>query len=349
MAWSQQVVDRLAESCEAVAVLTQRLGRYSPPPNVQVAVMPLARLMAVPLGTALLDLLVNRQAHALAVRHRVDVCFIHMAIHWANALSPTFRRLRLPVLVWYAHGSVTPELRRAHDAATRIVTSTTGGCRLESDKIRVIGQGVDTDLFQLQPLEAERNDVLAVTRLSRRKRLDRLLDAMDALRRLPGGAAIRLRVIGAAITREDRRYETMLRERLRRENLEGSVEFAGFVPQAEIPARYHRRAFLHINLSSTGSMDKTVVEALATGCPVVTSNDAFRDLLAQYPQFVLHDDAPLTVARRVLELYAARDEFDRAALRALVVGRHDIHSFTRRLLANLDDISGSRSPAPVNL
>lgn len=337
MAWSQQIVDRLADSCETVAVLTQRLGCYDPPPNVHVAVMPLVRLMALPFGTVVLDRLVNRQAHELATSHQVDVCFVHMAIRWAHALEPTYRRLRLPVLVWYAHGGVSPELHCAHEAATRIVTSTKEGCRLVSDKIHVIGQGVDSDLFDLQPLDAERNDVLAVTRLSPRKRVDRLLDVMDSLRALPGGAAIRLRVVGAAITRQDRRYEAALRERLQRDRLEDRVEVLGFVPQAKIPAQY-RRAFLHLNLSRTGSMDKTVVEALATGCPVLTSNDAFADLLAAYPQYRVHDDRPQAIAQRIVELYSARDRVDRAALRALVVGHHDVHSYVRKVLANLDEI-----------
>lgn len=338
MAWSQQIVDRLADSCETVAVLTQRLGRYSPPPNVHVAVMPFARLTAVPLGTALLDLLVNRQAHALATRHRIDACFVHMAIHWAHALSGTFRRLSLPVLVWYAHGTVSPELRLAHDAATRMVTSTKEGSRIESSKIRVIGQGVDTDLFDLRPLAAERNDVIAVTRISPRKRVDRLVDAMQAVGDLPGGRAIRLKLIGAPITRDDRHYEAALREQIRRESLEDRVDIVGFVPQAEIPVHY-RRAFLHLNLSRTGSMDKTVVEALAAGCPVLTSNEAFGELLRDHPEYLLDDDeAPVAIARRILEIHAARDDVDRAALRALVVGAHDIHSHVRKLLENLDEI-----------
>lgn len=201
----------------------------------------------------------------------------------------------------------------------------------------MIGQGVDCDLFDLRPLAAERNDVLAVGRLSPRKRVDRLLDVMAALRDLRGGSAIQLRVVGAALTREDRRYETALRRRLRREGLENRVELLGFVPQAGIPALY-RRAFLHLNLSRTGSMDKTVVEALAGGCPVLTSNDAFADLLAAYPEYRVQDDRPRAIAQRIVEIHAARDRVDRAALRALVVGRHDVHSYVRKVLANLDEI-----------
>jgi glycosyltransferase involved in cell wall biosynthesis len=41
---------------------------------------------------------------------------------------------------------------------------------------------------------------------------------------------------------------------------------------------YYRRASLFINLSTTGSLDKAVLEALACECPVITTNEAFRDL-----------------------------------------------------------------------
>jgi len=337
VAWSQQVVNLLAKSCEVVVVLTSRVGHYDPPPNVHVEAMPFPRLMAVPgLRLAVIGL-ANWQAYRLARRYRFDVCFVHMAVGWAYYLRPCLSLLRLPVLAWYAHGTISPELQRAHRAATRIITSTPEGFRIPSDKVRVIGQGVDTDIFDLPALAAERNDVLAVTRISPRKRIELLIEVMQYLRDLPGGSPLRLRIIGATITREDQYYEIELRERVWRLGLQDRVEFVGFVPQSYIPV-YYRRAFLHLNVSETGSMDKTVVEALACGCPVLTSNEAFLGMLQGYPEFIVHDKRPEAIARQVLKLYARRDQYDRMALRALVVGRHDVHSYVQKVLANLEEI-----------
>ncbi len=331
MPWSQQVVNLLAESCEEVAVLTSRVGQYDPPPNVHVETLPFPRAMAVPVARLAVVGLANLQALRLARRHRVQVCFIHMAAGWAYYLRPCLRLLRLPVLVWYAHGTVTDELHRAHRAATRIVTSSPEGFRIPSDKVRVIGQGVDTDVFDLPPLEAERRDILAVTRVSPRKQIELLIEVMQHL------PDLRLKIIGTTITRDDQYYEIALRDRVWQLGLHERVEFVGFVPQPYIPT-YYRRAFLHLNVSRTGSMDKTVLEALACGCPVLTSNEAFFELLKDYPEFIIHDERPAAIARQVLDLYTRRDQYDRAALRALVVGHHDVHTYVQKLLVNLQEI-----------
>ena len=153
MPWSQQIVNLLAKSCEVVVVLTSRVGHYDPPPNVYVEVMPFPRLMAVPILRWALVGMVNPQVCRLIWRYHIDTCFVHMAVQWVYYLYPCFCLLRLPILAWYAHGIVSNGLHRAHRAATRIITSTPEGFRIPSDKVHIIGQGVDTDVFDLPPLE----------------------------------------------------------------------------------------------------------------------------------------------------------------------------------------------------
>jgi glycosyltransferase involved in cell wall biosynthesis len=337
MPWSQQIVNLLAQECEEVAVLTSFMGQYDPPPNVHVEVIP-RWPWGIPRRFGSMWL-VNFQAYRLARRYRVDACFVHMATGWAHYLQPCFHLLRLPALVWYAHGTVSRELLRAHRAATRIITSTPEGFRIPSDKVRVIGQGVDTDVFTLQPLTAERNDIVAVARLAPRKRIELLIDVIQHLQSLPGGSNLRLRLIGTPITPDDQLYEIRLRECIWQMGLHDRIELAGFVPLPYIPV-YYRSAFLHLNVSQTGSMDKTVVEALACGCPVLTSNEAFFDMLHAYPEFIIRDDRPETIATQIMALHARRDQVDREALRALIVGRHDARSYVQKVLANLRDITG---------
>jgi glycosyltransferase involved in cell wall biosynthesis len=232
---------------------------------------------------------------------------------------------------------VSDELHRAHRAATRIVTSTPEGFRIPSDKVRVIGQGVNTDVFDLPALEAQRNDILTITRISPRKRVELLIETMQYLRDLPGAPPLHLKIIGTTVTREDQFYEIVLRDRVWSLGLHDRIQFIGFVPQPYIPF-YYRSAFLHLNVSQTGSMDKTVVEALACGCPVLTGNEAFFDMLQGHPEFIIRDEEPEAIAAQILELHAQRDRYDRLALRGLVVGHHDVHTYVQRVLANLQEI-----------
>lgn len=338
MAWSQQVVDLLAERCDQVVVLTSRVGNYDPPANVRIELLP-PRPWGIPqrLGS---QWLLNFWVADLIRRYRLDACFIHMAMSWAYKLGPAFRLMQVPTLVWYAHGSVSSELRRAHRAATRIVTSTPEGFRLPSKKVAVIGQGVDSDLFSLKPQHPERHDLVTVSRITPRKQLDLLIEVMERIRLLPQAGRIHLNIIGTTVSSDDQQYELRLRNRIWDTGLQDRISFLGFVPHRYIH-HYYDTCFLHINVSKTGSMDKTVLEALSCGCPVLTTNEAFFHFLEDYPEFVMIDDDSELLANRILFLYERRMSYDPMILRAKIVGEHDVHSYVDKILWNLHELKDS--------
>lgn len=313
LAWQVRVVRDLARHCRQVQVLTEQGGASPVPANVHVETMAAGRLDRL------------RQAWRLCRAGAVQAVFIHMAHRYAYRLWPVFRARGLPVLLWYAHGTVTWHLRLAHACVDRVISSTPEGFRLPSRKAVFIGQGVDTDLFNLRPA-AERRDLITVSRLARRKRLDLLLDVMAQL----AGEGRRLRVVGAALTPDDAQYAAELRQRAAAQAL--PVDFTGPVPLADLPACYDTAA-LHLNVSQTNSLDKTVLEALACGCPVLTSNPAFRDLLAGHPELFIQDDTPAAIAAQVRRTLAR--PLPPAELRALVAGRHDLRSYAARVMEQL--------------
>jgi glycosyltransferase involved in cell wall biosynthesis len=114
-------------------------------------------------------------------------------------------------------------------------------------------------------------DVITVSRVSARKRLDLMVRAMDRLWDLEPRREFRLVVVGAPITQADRDYAASLEQMIRGSRHPSRIVFAGHLSPVEIRERY-RSAFVHLNLSGTGSMDKSVMESLAGGCPVLTSN-----------------------------------------------------------------------------
>lgn len=338
-AWQARVARELAGACEYVVVLTRQVGQFVRPENMHIEVLP-RRPLGIP-GRLGGKWMVNLQLFRLCRQYRIDACFVHMASEWVYILYPTFRLLGIPVLMWYAHGTVTGRLRLAHQCATRVVTSTPEGFRIPSRKVRLIGQGIDTDVFRPQVSAAPRRDLVTISRVSRRKRLELLLSVMKWLRKDPEGVQLRLRVVGPALNYDDLAYDRELRARVWEESLQDNVEFVGFVPHEHTP-NFYGSAFLHINVSETGSMDKTVLEALSCGCPVLTSNPAFRQLLGGSPEFIIGEESPEAIARQVLDLYHHSDEYPAASLRALVVGKHDIYSYVRQVTDQLTEMVSSK-------
>lgn len=336
LAWQLSVAIGLARFCEKVIVLTNRTADFTQPSNMQVYVFP-KLLFKAPIRWLGGKWWMNLYVWWMCKKYSLKACFIHMNMEWSYRLWPVFHFLNIPVLLWYAHGTVTPELEKAHHHATRIVTSTPQGFRLPSNKLSIIGQGIDTSLFTIQNNVLNSPDIITVGRISARKRIDLMLETLYALLKLDPSTHFRLIVIGGPLTDEDRIYFQNLMIRANELGISENIQFVGAVPFSNIPNYYHS-VFLHLNLSLTGSMDKTVMEALAAGCPVLTSNEAFEDILKEYPQFIVRTEDPKVIASQILDLYRQYKTIDHNALRNLVFGKHDLDGYLSRIIAELEII-----------
>jgi len=328
LGWQPRVVSELAAHCDHVLVITSQVGVYVAPDNVTVETVPI-RPFGIPqrLGG---KWAYNAEVIRLCRKYRIDAVFVHMAMEWSYLLQPAFRLLKVPVVVWYAHGTVTGALRRAVAAADRIVTSTPEGCRIDSDKVQVIGQGVDTDLFRI-PSTRTLTDIVYFGRVSPRKRIELLIETAARLNERGKLKDPQMKIVGPLLTPDDILYDHKMHAMLYDVGVQNHVRMLGYVPM-EFSPPFYETAFLHLNLSQTGSMDKTVMEALACGCPVLTSNEAFVDLLSDFPEFTVRDERPDAIAEQIEQIYSRREVYRPEDLRALVVGKHDLATYPQRVL-----------------
>lgn len=332
--WQARVATALADRCTSVHVLTDKVGAYDPRPNLTIDVLPHWPL-GVPrrLGGTWLA---NWHLLSLLRRHPCDVCFIHMASNWACRFGWLLRLMKVPVLLWYAHGSISRELDCAIHFINRVITSTPEGCRVNSPKVRVIGQAIDTSMFK-PPLLAQRlPEIVYVGRISARKRILLILDVFAALKKRDPATPWTLKLVGPTLTAEDVDYKAEVEHRISDLGLTQDVTLTGPLAQAQTATLY-TTASLHLNVSETGSMDKTVMEALAAGCPVLTTNIAFRDALAACPGLFSASSEPQALASAILELQA--NPPSSAVLTALVTGQHDFAGWMDKVYLQLTDLS----------
>jgi glycosyltransferase involved in cell wall biosynthesis len=278
----------------------------------------------------------------LAASGRINACFVHMNMAWAYRLGYVLRSFGVPIVLWYAHGTVSRTLRLAHYFADRVVTSTPDGFRLKSKKLHIIGQGIPLELF---PIPADRSllkDVVCVGRLSPRKRMDLLIRVFAKLASEPEFTNSRLLLVGDTVSRADLSWKRELDCLVASLGLGGRIRFLGHVPLRDLAGIY-ATAGLHVNVSETGSMDKTVLESLACGCPVVTTNVAFRKFFGdRFPELFLDRSTVDALAERIAEVFARRGSYDPRALRDLVESKHDLSSYVRKVMNHLEDLVGDR-------
>jgi glycosyltransferase involved in cell wall biosynthesis len=200
----------------------------------------------------------------------IGVVFTHMIPIFAVLFWPVARLTGRRNVLWYAHGATPPTLRLAHALVDRVVSSTPDGFRIKSEKATFIGQGIDADIYR--PMVRDHGPglrMITVGRIAPSKGIDLIVDALAGW--VPGWNW-RLTVVGAGTSDSERVYS----DRVRRAACESDrINFTGFKSAADIAALLGQ-SNVFVNLSATGSLDKAIVEAMATGCLVISSNDAFR-------------------------------------------------------------------------
>lgn len=154
---------------------------------------------------------------------------------------------------------------------------------VDPDRVDVVWHGVDHELFNLRAEPNERAQLDSVVGSSGpyvlylgagdpRKDLSTLLAAFaeSKLRR-----EARLVLAGELGTKRRRQLSAQARQ-LR---VEDAVQFAGYVPEAVVPALY-RQATVHAFLSTYEGFGLPVIEALACGTPTITSTGSSLDEVA---------------------------------------------------------------------
>lgn len=269
LAFGLRWIEALAGRFEHIDVITMTAGQYQLPGNVTVWSVGRERRYPEWLRALRFYWLVWR---ILRLR-RIDVVFTHMIPVFAVLFWPVGLLTGLKNVLWYAHGSTPIMLKLAHRVVDRVVSSTPQGFRLISDKVSFTGQGIDVARYQAAPRIADtRFQILTVGRLAPSKGLDLLVSVLADWK---SSVDWFLTIVGDGTSDSEYRYAAALRQQALHALGAERVTFTGRLDSDEIVPLL-AKSDVFVNLSSTGSLDKAMVEAMASGCPVVSSNDSFR-------------------------------------------------------------------------
>ncbi len=266
-------IEELGTHAESVEVVCLKKGTVALPPHIHV------HSLGKEEGKGRVSRMVTYLGLIWRLRKKYDTVFVHMNPEYVLAGAPLWRLTGKEVGFWYAHGAVTKRLRVAEKLVHHIFTSTPHGCRMVSKKIHVVGQGIDTELFSPHTrARGSRTPLRAVTvsRLARSKDIDFLLQVILKLK--DEGVLVHLSVIGGPLTTDDTRYEKELRATVARTGLHESVTFVGAVAQKVLPDML-REEQCFLNAYKNKSLDKALLEAMASGLPTISSNASYRDII----------------------------------------------------------------------
>lgn len=281
LAFTIDWVNEFANHCDQVIVLSMRSGDYAVAQNVQVFDIGHQKGYSKP------RLLFNFYYYLIYIlwKYKIDGVFSHMN-QLFSALGGFVLKVRgVSLITWYAHPSVTISLKIAHFFSTKMVASVFEAYPYNKDKLVVIGQGIDTDIFE-NKTENKENIILYTGRISRSKDIDTLIKAFKINETYLSGYKIHL--IGNVIEMDGSDYISELKYLIKSLNLEDKVIFKAAVLRNLLPNVYsHSKLF--INLTPAGFGDKVAWEAMACETPTLVANPGMKETLGEYENLCLFE------------------------------------------------------------
>jgi len=266
---------------------------------------------------------------------QVDGVFCHQNPEYTILISPYAKLFRKRIVTWYTHGTVNWKLHLVNLLTNKILTASKESCRLKNrKKIEITGHGIDIDYFKKDREGIQdKFRIVSIGRMSITKDYKSLIEAIDILSKQKKIGNLEVQIIGGLALKQDKKYLKELKQLVRDKGLGKYIRFLGPIPYSQILS-YYQDCDLFVNLSQTGSVDKAVLEAMACEKLVLTSNEAFHDILRN--QRLLFDSGnSQSLADRIIALMKLLDGEKKEIgqqLRKEVVDNHNIDNLVVKIV-----------------
>ncbi|MBI2045854.1 MAG: glycosyltransferase family 4 protein [Parcubacteria group bacterium] len=318
-------IEEFAKHAEKVTVICLQKGKYHLPQNVSVLSLGKEEFAGATVIKTF-RYIARFYRYIWNEKKNYDTVFVHMNPIYILLGGVFWKLLSKKIALWYTHKQVDMKLRVAEKLSDIIFTASKESFRLKSDKVHVVGHGIDTERFHpVDKWPHEKLNILSVSRITPAKNIHMMLEAAELLKK--EGVSFEMKIVGAPITNADYDYFIRLKKEIQAKGIDDSVFFVGAVSYSDIHS-FYQKSDLFINLSETGSLDKAVLEAMASGVNVLTSNEAFFAMLPE--KHLLRNTNADYIVQKILEIKTA-SKYELRELQSLVIQNHSGVSVIKKM------------------
>lgn len=282
-------------------------------------------------------------------RNNYDAVFVHMNYEYVILGWIFWKLFGKKIGLWYAHGHVPFFLRLAEKMTDIVFTSTKSGFRIESDKKKVVGQGISLgkfktinylalpDLAKLDKLKTKNFSfkIVSVGRISPVKDYEILIKSVEILKKEMLEKSFEVEIAGSAGTSEQETYFEKLKKDVLDKKIDNCFRFVGSIPNKDIP-QFLTKADLFVNMSRTGSLDKAILEAMASGVIILTPNEALKEVLGDLSGSLMFEKGDSRALADKIKMIMNMGDAERIdlgnKLRGIVERDHSLPALIKKIL-----------------
>lgn len=323
-------IRELAKCYESVHVICLKEGRHSLPANVFVHTLGKTSFQGLPLESkgspwkARIQYIWRFYKYIWRLRNEYDSVFVHMNQEYVLLGGKFWRLWGKRVILWRNHKMGSLFTRVAALLSHKACFTSPSAYVAHFRNAVQMPIGIDTDIFKPSG-SANQNSILFLGRLDAVKKPEMFLQALDIL------AKQRITFKADVIGDPTSGREEFARELKKQFSSIPNVAFKPAIRNDETAAAYASHA-IYVNLTPSGSFDKTIGEAMASSCIAVVGNDALRGVVPD--EFLVDVNSADSVARGIkfaLLMDAGGREALSRKLRAYVVETHSLKLLITRL------------------
>lgn len=318
-------IEEFVKHCERMTVIALGVGEYDLPKNVNVFTLGKEQ------GVSRFRYVYNFYRLIWRERKNYDAVFVHMNQEYVLLGGLLWKLLGKKVTMWRNHAKGSLATRAAVLFSDKVFCTSPHSFTAQFRKTKIMPVGVDTNFFKADSSVSKKlNSILFLGRISSVKNVHIFVEALKDLR--DKEIKFSATIAGGPSSKEDIEYETMIRDKVTEYGLEKQVLFVGAVSQFEA-LRLYREHALYVNLTPSGSMDKTIFEAMACESLVLVYNDSLKsDIIGIFLVNQIDERNISSKLRNLLFIDVNERVLLGQGLREVVLGKHSLVKLSTMLM-----------------
>ena len=243
----------------------------------------------------------------LLINGKYEYCLSHMSPSLSIISYYKLKQKKIPSVLWYAHQGPKDLKKKlilfiSKFTVDKIITSTINSYPLKSKKINAIGQAINYEYFFNEKKEYKNENFLILSRISKSKKID---ESINAFLNSNFSNSNKLYVIGGPITITDEKYFLFLKDKY--------IDFKNIVFEGVVPHNQLKKFFddikFHINNTSEGNYDKTVLETSVSGIINFYKNSDYDKFFPdEYVNYLRFDDKEDDLIKKISMINELHDD-----------------------------------------